>query len=229
MAEIANPNGGHGEAADMAPAPAAAAERDSDAELANAIGINRRTVYKLRHRGAPASRDESAWRAWCASQCIRIRAPLVVDLGVDDPRGTIQNPGDVPPPADAATTTATGLQARPADGWSPPAMKNLRDAELKELQAKKVRMEIAALERDLVARADVVRLAGALAAIYVHELLDLPSQAVRTLDALPVEWKRPVRKAVEQAIDGLRGRLSASLREKLGSVLAGSAGGSHGR
>lgn len=224
MMDQMDPDRGH---VDMTAVGAGAAEHESDARLANAIGINRRTVYKLRMRGAPASRDERAWREWCAAQCIRIRPALVLDdIAGDVPRGTHEKSVDAP--STAGVAIASGLQAKPAEGWSPTAMKNLRDAELRELQAQKVRMEIAALEHDLVARDAVLRLAGALSAIYVHELIDLPAQAVRALDALPVEWKRPVRKAVEQAIESLRGRLSTSLRQKLAAVLAGPAGGSHG-
>jgi hypothetical protein len=186
-------------------------------ELARRLSVNPRTIYKWLDRGAPVTLDEAAMREWCRMNGVtRLRPPLAVDV----PRGAADAPGT--PSTLGAAAAAKGLAAlAPAEGWSPAQQKAIADAELSESRKQKVQLEIAELERRLVGRDDLVSVAGALSLVYVHELVDLPAAALRALEQLPVEWRRPVRKAIEDAIEALRGNLEATLRVKLVAVLRG--------
>ncbi len=190
-------------------------------ELARRLSVNERTIYKWLARGLPPSLDEATTREWARMQGIRrLRAPLTIDV----PRGAADAPGAEPAPAPApgAAGAAKGLAAlAPPEGWSPAQQKAIADAELSRSRDRKVLLEIAELERRLVSRDDLVRVAGALSMVYVHALVDLPAAMVRSLDHLPAEWARPVRKAAEVEIHALRGRLEAKLREEIEEVLRG--------
>ncbi len=187
--------------------------------LARRLSVNPRTIYKWLARGAPASLDETAMREWARMQGIRgLRQPLTIDV----PRGAADAPGTEQATAPGAAAAAKGLAAlAPAEGWSPAQQKAIADAELSRSRDRKVLLEIAELERRLVSRDDLVRVAGALSMVYVHALVDLPAAMVRSLDHLPAEWARPVRKAAEVEIHALRGRLEAKLREEIEEVLRG--------
>jgi hypothetical protein len=186
-------------------------------DLARRLSVNPRTIYKWLDRGAPASLDEAATREWCRMNGVTRLRPA---LGVEVPRGAADAPGTTSAPGAAAA--AKGLAAlAPAEGWSPAQQKAIADAELSESRKHKVQLEIAELERRLVSRDDLVSVAGALSLVYVHALVDLPASAQRALEQLPVEWRRPVRKAIEDAIEALRGNLEATLRAKLVAVLRG--------
>lgn len=183
--------------------------------LANRLGVNPRTIYKWLKRGAPASLDEPAMREWARMNGIRgLRAPLTIDV----PRGTTNAPGTTPATGDTGAGKALAAMP-PAEGWSPAQRKAIADAALSDDRRRKVQLEIGELEHRLVDRADLVSIVGALSMVYLHELADLPAAAVRTLDRLPVEWQRPMRKAIADAIDGLRGSLEGTLRTKLEALL----------
>jgi hypothetical protein len=186
-------------------------------ELARRIGVNPRTIYKWLARGLPVTLDEPAVREWARMQGIRgLREPLTIEV----PRGAADAPGTTPSPG--AATAAKGLMAvAPPEGWSPAQHKALADADLSDIRKHKVQLEVAELERRLVDRQALVNIAGALATVFVHELVDLPAATVRLLDQLPVEWQKPLRQAVAQAIDKLRGNLESTLRAKLEAELRG--------
>lgn len=188
-------------------------------ELARRLSVNPRTIYKWLARGLPPSLDEATTREWARMQGIRgLREALTIDV----PRGSADAPGTETATTPGAAGAAKGLSAiAPPEGWSPAQQKALADAVLSDERRRKVVLEIAELERRLVSRDDLVRVAGALSMVYVHALVDLPAAMVRSLDHLPAEWARPVRKAAEVEIHALRGRLEAKLREEIEEVLRG--------
>ncbi len=188
-------------------------------ELARRLSVNPRTIYKWLARGLPPALDEATTREWARMQGIRgLREALTIEV----PRSTADAPGTEPPTTPATAAAAKGLAAlAPAEGWSPAQQKALADAELSDARHRKVQLEIAELERRLVSREDLVRVAGALSMVFVHALVDLPAAMVRSLEHLPAEWARPVRKAAEAEIHALRGRLEAKLRDEIEEVLRG--------
>jgi hypothetical protein len=190
-------------------------------ELARRLSVNPRTIYKWLARGAPAALDEATMREWARMNGIRGLRPA---LSIDVPRGSADAPGTEPA---TATTPGSAAAAKgraaiaPPEGWSPAQQKAMADADLSESRRHKVRLEIAELERRLVGRDDLVAIAGALSLVYVHALVDLPAGTVRRCDQLPPEWRRAIRKAMEEEIEALRGNLEATLRAKLTAVLRG--------
>ncbi len=187
-------------------------------ELARRLSVNPRTIYKWLVRGAPADLDEAAMREWARMNGIRgLRAPLTIDV----PRGPADAPGTTAPPPVGAGAPQGLSAVAPPEGWSPAQRKAIADAALSDARHVKVQLEIDELERRLVPRDDLVAIVGALSLVYVHALVDLPATAVRALDRLPVEWQKPVRRAIEEAIVGLRGSLEATLRVKLDATLRG--------
>jgi hypothetical protein len=189
-------------------------------DLARRLSVNPRTIYKWLDRGAPASLDEAAMREWCRMNGVsRLRPPLVVDV----PRGSTDAPGTTTAPDAAAAAGQSSDAPVPEGGWSPAQRKADADAKLSDERRRKVQLEIAELERRLVGRDDLVSIAGALALVFVHELTDLPAAAIRALDQLPVDWRKPVRRAIEDGIERLRGNLESTLRAKLVATLNGPA------
>lgn len=190
-------------------------------ELARRLDVNPRTIYKWLARGAPVALDEATMREWARMHGIRGLRP---SLAIDVPRGAANAPGteQAPTIAPAGAGAAKSLAAlAPAEGWSPAQQKAMADAALSESRQHKVQLEIAELERRLVSRDDLVAIAGALSLVYIHELVDLPAATVRACEQLPAEWRRPIRKAMNDCIEALRGKLEAKLRDKLDAILRG--------
>ncbi len=190
-------------------------------ELARRLDVNPRTIYKWLARGAPAVLDEATMREWARMHGIRGLRPA---LAIDVPRGSVSAPGteSVSPTAPGSAGAAKGLAAiAPPEGWSPAQQKAMADAALSESRQHKVLLEIAELERRLVSRDDLVAIAAALSLVFIHELVDLPAATVRACEQLPAEWRRPLRKAMNDGIEALRGKLEATLRDKLDAVLRG--------
>jgi len=215
---------------DQADAPAApTARRAADGTmraLAARLGVSPRTLYKWIERGAPRdTTDEATWRAWCAAHRIRRLRPALEPIDVDVPRGTEgESPeallgdddldgdeaGDEKPPATAPAT---------AGDDSPLQAKYRREGEVKALQAKELRMRIAQAQRVLIHRDHVARLFAAFAASIVDELRDLPPRALRALESVPEDYRRPMRKALEATIVESRDRLRTHLRAHLAAAL----------
>lgn len=203
--------------------------------LASALGLNRRTLYKLQAAGAPATTDEATWRTWLRRERprMRVRDPVALDV----PRGPNDldddaSDGDAPDADGADAAAAGGASSATTGGIALPESwaqeKSRRDAEVATLKAKSLELEIGAQERRLIDRADVIQVVGAVAIEIVGELVDLPARAVESVASLPIELRKPVRRAIERAISDLRGRVSTTLRARLRAALApkGDANGS---
>lgn len=209
-------------AADLGPSKPPAGRGDATVgRLAHALGINRRTIYKLRARGAPDSLDERAWRDWCHREGIRCRAAVTVVDGFDDvPRGTTP---PIPAAAPAAASPSTPMEA--PTSWS--QEKAREDALLKREQRTKVQIEIAEKQRLLVDRDQVAKALQVQAETILAELVDLPAQLVRRLVDVPAEHRPRVRRACEQAIEAARQRMVDSMRLRYREALATPTGGTH--
>lgn len=211
--------------------------------LAAALGVDRRTLYKLQLRGAPAAFTEPEWREWlrmCRPR-MQVRPPL--ELRADVPRGPDDDAELDAADADqvveistrspaAAGAEGKGADAAPASEKESPGIAKLTaETEVRNLQARKLRLEIDEQERRLVPRDQVATALEALAAEIVSELVDLPAASVRetqrTLPDMPDAWRKPIRRCIEQAVGELRDRVAKALRERLRSALARK-GGTHG-
>jgi hypothetical protein len=207
--------------------------------LAAALGLDRRTLYKLQARGAPATFDELLWREWLRMCRPRMAVRAALTITADVPRGP-DDPLDAGDDRREATAAATGSPAGAAGGQdaptnpggaereSPAIAKLTAETDVRHLQARKLRLEIDEQERRLVARDQVAVVFETLAAAIVAELVDLPAQAVREtaklLPDMPEAWRKPIRRCVEQAVAELRDRVAKSLRAQLRQALTGKVG-----
>lgn len=201
----------------------------SDRELAERLGLARRTIYKLRKRGAPAGLDEAAWRTWCAHQFPEVRCTPPLDAGLADllapqassPSPTPAAPGAVPE-APAAPTEAAGGTAKDKDPeeLTPSAQVAQATVALRNEQVLKARLEREILERLHVHRDEVRTLLGAQALLIVGELTALPAHVAAACADLPVEHRAQVRRAIDAAILALRHRITETGRERLAACLA---------
>ncbi len=197
------------------PDPTPPAPVGSAARLAAALGLNKRTIYKLRQRGAPEGHDEAAWREWCRREGIRLRPSLTEGL-LEVPRSTAPDASQAPIPGAPPTTPAAPSKSTVPEvptTWS--QEKSRRDADLKAVQQQLAQRELDQLDRVLIHRDEVGAAMRALAVLLIGELVDLPVRVVQALPDLPADVRPRLRRAAEQEIEALRGRVSADLRKRL--------------
>jgi hypothetical protein len=188
-------------------------------DLAERLGVNRRTLYKWAKRGAPVA-SEPELRAWCKRIGARLRPPLDLGLPEMSPGAGSAAGAAVIPAAPTTPTTATtpivGPDGKEIDG---------PDAELKRGRLRLVDEQTAVArnqrleqERRLLDRDDVLALMKALGTCFIAELADLPVAAAKAGD-LSTEQRRAVRRQVEQATETIRARLAADLTTRIKKLL----------
>ncbi len=188
-------------------------------QFAARLGKNRRTLYKWAAEGAPFDSEESL-RAWCAAAKPRMwvkpaEQPLA-DLLRPMADGTEIAP--ITPAGQAGTLPAADGKVVP----SPAQALASSTAELRNLQAEKVRREIDTHKRLYLHRDEVRALVGGLGILLVGELTDLPLRSVENLPPdVPADHRTAIRRAVAAAVETMRGTLTPTIRQRLERLLAG--------
>lgn len=190
--------------------------RGSVKRLAAALGLDRRTIYKLIERNAPDQPDEQAWRGWCKRHGVRVRPS--VTAGLDDLGGGKIGAGKA---CGAQTPPAVTPTPEPdAEGDSAAETLARQRTLLVIEQTAVANMERLKLERELVSRDDVRKALRAFGLVVVADLTDLPMLIVRGLgDEIGGEQRRVIRKAAEAAIERYRAGLVADLRNRVAVLL----------
>lgn len=207
-------------APDPGVAAAASWPRGSVTVLANRLGLNRRTIYKLLARGAPGEPVEMEWRRWCKQHGVRkLRPP--VDAGLE---------GMLTPGSSTVPVSAPGAESAAGAAGSPTATTPTEESAQAELARKRTllveeqtivaRNERLRQERTLLHRDEVRNVLGAFCLAVVADLADLPAILSKALPEFPVELRRQLRKGGEQASEHLRARFTTDIRRRVEALLA---------
>jgi hypothetical protein len=193
-------------------------------QLAQRLGVNRRTLYKWFERGCPFT-NEADLRAWVHFQGfhgLRPAPDTFADLAPVASGSTVSDQAPInagTPLAPGSPAGAAAVTAEPSE-LTPKARLDMATRELRDLQAAKVQLEVDALKRILVHRDDLKRVVRALGLVIGSELQDLPYAALRHLATdFPAELRAEVRRAIGLAVDQARERFASEIRGQVAKVL----------
>lgn len=198
-------------------APMPPPDRLSNRDLAARLGLNPRTIFKLRKRGAPQGTDETDWRVWCERERIRDLTPPAID-GLQNLLAAGSAGGADPDKPEAAAAAAL----EPGKTYSPAQLSALRTAELREEQTRNARTQNQLLDRVVIHRDDVQKTLGAFGLVVVSEMIDIPTRLVQGLPEISsADQRKLIRRAAEQLIEHARARITTDLQQRVMRLLAG--------
>jgi len=205
--------------ADVTAAPPAAddaPDAPSVTRLAAILGLSRRTLYKMRERGAPGDTDEPAWRQWCARQGVAVRPPI--DAGLIDFVTPPEQPADAKPSVPVNDDALAPLPDL-GDATSYTQLKAREDALHKRELRRGLLRDEEIRSRVYLHRDEVTVALRAVAVLCLAEMIDLPGRLVQAMPDLEHAKRPQLRRATEAAVDGIRRHLSTCIRERLVELL----------